>query len=449
MPSRIGLRNTTNQIFCEGEIKLQSPRAFPFRSAQPLEYWSRAITAQVMPTSMSARRGLDLTFSSFATSPLLSTHSAPYPLFQVQENTGNGNTNENFRLWEVSPFDVAVNEGELHASFPTGLLGSDDTIPAGDQCTRGLDSVGYLQGISSYALGLLPFALQFMFCGGTGVPPSDLQACQATGLPNPFRGTANLGELGTKPDVFLLDGGALANLPIWMLLTPQRRADVIFTVEAGGFTTPANGGTFSSDTTPNPATCPAETATCPADSPSTWPGTGCCRACAGTAASGGLGCFSSNDVTQSNLFNSLGIYGTAVREASAAPPIPTAPDAAARFGERVVVYGCNTVSTKSVIVNIPNRIVTSGSSGHDTLKGSLSANFPAVPGLSSPAQYSAADVLAFYQNAKASLPSLQGLTDFGLCVACFYYAKANGNDRFMRDDPTCSPCYRDYCWPSN
>lgn len=63
-PSRIGLKNQTSQILCQSEIKLQSPLIYADRSAGPLDYWSRAITAQGIPSSRLAGQGLDITLSS-------------------------------------------------------------------------------------------------------------------------------------------------------------------------------------------------------------------------------------------------------------------------------------------------------------------------------------------------------------------------------------------------
>lgn len=72
--------------------------------------------------------GLGLTFSSLAKSKLLATYSGPLPIMQLQQNTGDGTDGEAFRLWEVSPFDIATHNGsQAHVSFPTALLGTDVT----------------------------------------------------------------------------------------------------------------------------------------------------------------------------------------------------------------------------------------------------------------------------------------------------------------------------------
>ena len=61
-------------------------------------------------------------------------------MFQIQENLGDGSDTAQFRLWEVSPFDTAVMDGALRASYPTRLLGSDPSDS--DTCAVNLDNIG-------------------------------------------------------------------------------------------------------------------------------------------------------------------------------------------------------------------------------------------------------------------------------------------------------------------
>ena len=64
-------------------------------------------------------------------------------------------------------------------------------------------------------------------------------------------------------------------------------------------------------------------------------------------------------------------------------------------------------------------------------------------------QYDLVDILAFFDNAKSSLPNKPGLPDFGVCLACLYYAKATADDTFMETDTQCAPCFAEYCWVSS
>jgi hypothetical protein len=117
------------------------------------------------------------------------------------------------------------------------------------------------------------------------------------------------------------------------------------------------------------------------------------------------------------------------------------------MGQRVYIFGCDSVSTKSPIVNVPNRIVNSGHSGHYTLKGAINMRYsPFGFGDNDEQQYTPAAVQAIFENAKGSLPNKSGLAPFDKCIACLYYARATRDDAFMRFDPTCSQCYTDYCF---
>lgn len=438
-----GQKNSTDEILCEGELKLQSPLTFSDRSASPVDYWARAITAQIIPTNLREGRGLDLTFSSFASSRLLETHSGPLPFLQIHELKGNGSFDADFRLWEFSPFDVSTNEGgNLHASFPTALLGSDAMSPA-DQCVVGLDNVGLVQGISSWAVGDFSPAEANLVCGRSVV--TDKTACQAVGLKNPFQGFEGIRsqdpDLFRKPNVFLTDGGTACPLPVWMFLTPQRPSDIIFAVDGGGLSN-TSLPTLSADTSPDPSTCSSDIGD---PCPEKWPGTNCCNMCNETIMDNpDDGCFSVN--TGSYLFSALDCYSTKAPD-NTVPPYPAAGaiDAADQWGQRVKILGCHTVSSSTPIVTIPNRLVNSGHSGHDFLKGCADVKFP-VGSRRQQKYESSGDILAFFKNAKACLPDKPGLPEFDVCLACLYYAKATKDDAFMQTDSQCGPCFAEYCW---
>jgi hypothetical protein len=42
----------------------------------------------------------------------------------VQENHGDDDPYNDYDIWEFTPFDVAVQNGSLHVSYPTALLGT-------------------------------------------------------------------------------------------------------------------------------------------------------------------------------------------------------------------------------------------------------------------------------------------------------------------------------------
>lgn len=97
-------------------------------------------------------------------------------------------------------------------------------------------------------------------------------------------------------------------------------------------------------------------------------------------------------------------------------------------------------------MNIPNRIITSGHSGHYTLKGAINMRYSPFNVNNAEQQYTDAAINAFWDNAKSSLPNIGA--PFAKCVACLYYARATRNNDYMRttSDADCQGCYRDYCY---
>ena len=242
-------------------------------------------------------------------------------------------------------------------------------------------------------------------------------------------------------------------------------ADVIFAVDAGGQTGNGNFGTFSKDTVDPGIDLPFTLATCPIDnvdtnkicrinepldsSSSTYSAGSkgrCCDMCVSFLAQG-LGCLSDNDPSTSNLGISLAKYSSKVSN-SKAPPFPTT-NTNFEMGNKVVIFGCKDVATSTPIVNIPNRVIKSGHSGHYTLKGAFNLQYSPDNVRNPEQQFTTEAVEAFWENAKASLPSKSGLPDFDTCIACLYYAKAMGNNDYMQNNDgsgACKGCYSNYCY---
>lgn len=107
------------------------------------------------------------------------------------------------RLWEISPYDVAVHKGDLHSSFPTKLFG---TTGGSSTCVVDYDQFGHVFGVSSYAFGgarmLGDNAPVWLACGW-----GDYTACQGAPIPNPFLKSLPFQDLDEKAEVMLSDGG--------------------------------------------------------------------------------------------------------------------------------------------------------------------------------------------------------------------------------------------------
>lgn len=106
------------------------------------------------------------------------------------------------------------------------------------------------------------------------------------------------------------------------------------------------------------------------------------------------------------------------------------------------------MATKTPIVNIPNRIIKTGHSGHYTLKGSINMQYSPFNIQNEEQQYTDPAIDAFWENASSSLPKKDGLPDFEKCVACLYFARATRNNTFMQTTtaPDCQGCYSNYCY---
>ena len=130
---------------------------------------------------------------------------------QWHEPKGDGQKREIARLWEVTPFDIAVHVDSLHVSYPTKIMGTES---GSAQCTTNLDQLNYVLGISSYAFtGLRDVAKGWVeldaLCGDIG---SDYNNCQPMVMKNPFKGNPSVKgtdneDLYSKENVYLTDGG--------------------------------------------------------------------------------------------------------------------------------------------------------------------------------------------------------------------------------------------------
>lgn len=116
------------------------------------------------------------------------------------------------------------------------------------------------------------------------------------------------------------------------------------------------------------------------------------------------------------------------------------------MGQRVYIFGCDTVKDRTPIINFPNRIVTSGHSGHYTLKGAINMRYSPVENENGEQQYTPEAVEAFWENAKAGIPNRDRSNDgkFEYCIACLYYARAKQSNDFIRE--SCPKCWANYCF---
>jgi hypothetical protein len=148
-------------------------------------------------------------------------------------------------------------------------------------------------------------------------------------------------------------------------------------------------------------------------------------------------------VAKSNLGASVSQYVDRV-PTNTAPTVPKrGVDNTLAIGQRVLIFGCGEVATKTPIVNFPNRAVLSGQSGFYTFKGSINERWSLVEPINVEQQLTLEAMRAVFDNGAASLPNKSGLSSFGECIACLYYAKATQDNTFIQTQ--CPDCWNDYC----
>lgn len=425
---------TTDKILCQAELKFQSPAVPASQTGTPAmaEYWARALGYQLLAAP---EGGSGLTFSGLARDSLLAAHNAPLPLLQLQQNLGDGSNSSRFRLWEVSPFDVSVHQGDVHVSYPTALWGTDPADP-GKRCVSNADQLSSFLGISSW---IFPAAnevaggtLKTLVCGEAG------SACQPVPLNNPFLGhsgpsrqAAGAEDLFASAQVNLVDGATQWNNPLWEFVTPTRQADVAIVVDSSGWT---DAPPISTD----PAgTCAADAASCgPQAYYAATPGGRCCDTCSPLL---DFSCWPTADPADNDLF-SLPRFSPEHTLPRAWPSSSTDEARLQRTITEITFFGC-TEPNKTAIVYVPNRAVSSAKSGFIALRNALELN--AAYGLDA-APLGSADLNDVVKNGQDQVgaPALKG------CLACLFHASLRDQNRatYWETSPRCRACFDRYCF---
>ncbi len=429
---------TTDKVFCQAELKFQSPAMPASQAGNPAlaEYWARALGYQL---STAAEGGSGLTLSGLAGDSLLSGQNAPLPLIQLQQNLGDGSDSSNFRLWEVSPFDTSVHQGGLHVSYPTALWGTDPA-DAAKRCVSNADQLSTFMGITSWmfpaANEIAGGTLKTIVCGEAG------SACQPIPATNPFLGHAGpsrqvsaAADLFTSSQVRLLDGATNWNNPLWEFVTPTRQADVAIVVDSSGWT---DALPVSTDPA---ATCAADTASC---GPQTYypagavPGGKCCSTCSPLM---DFSCWPTASVADNDLF-AMPTFSPEHTLPQAWPSSATDAKRLQQLVTQTTFFGC-TEPGKTAIVYVPNRAVSSSKSGFIALRNALGLN--AAYGLDAD-PVSTTDLNDVVKNGQDQV----GAPDLKGCLACLFHASLQDQNRatYWQSSPRCAACFTKYCFTS-
>lgn len=233
---------------------------------------------------------------------------------------------------------------------------------------------------------------------------------------------------------------------------PTRGADIVITLDCTSFTSVPS---FSED--PPLPTNSFGDKVCTGDAKHICPahagrikGSDCCNYC-NDAYGEVIGCFASFELDRNDMFITS-LYNENASSQATLPSITRKPGslggknlsfAGGNTGfQRVMFYGCEEVSSKTPIVEIPLRIVSSARGVFSSPKSVAAVEVGISPILSTTIPpLDPKDVDPILKNNEDGLPA-----SFSKCFACLMAAKAKGDDAFIRTDPSCSSCYNEYCW---
>ncbi|KAK5125263.1 hypothetical protein LTR85_000939 [Meristemomyces frigidus] len=195
--------------------------------------------------------GVNLTMSGLTSLSNFAGHSAPFPIVTSigRDPTSSCSVGFNGTQYEISPYEFGSWDIGTNAFVQTAYLGTNLTngIANTNQCTTGLDNLGFITGTSSdvYAgvcdpqevpngtLTAVADALQALLAEEAGTSANELFAT----YPNPFFGCPHSPEVAQSKTLYLGDGGlSLQTDPIWPLIQPARDVSALIVGDSRGNT---------------------------------------------------------------------------------------------------------------------------------------------------------------------------------------------------------------------
>lgn len=202
--------------------------------------WGRALSHQFF--SNLSDYGAALTWSTIQESDPFTSHQMPFPISVADGRTpGTLIISGNSTVFEINPFELGSWDPSLYQFSNVKYLGTKvkDGKPVNNTCYAGFDNTGFIMGTSSSLFN--QFLLQVNTTSLTSIikdlinnilnKVSHADNDIAVYKPNPFQATdAGYDTSIAKNDtLFLCDGGEdLQNIPLYPLLQPERKVDVIF-----------------------------------------------------------------------------------------------------------------------------------------------------------------------------------------------------------------------------
>ncbi|KAH9455052.1 hypothetical protein Pst134EA_022528 [Puccinia striiformis f. sp. tritici] len=187
--------------------------------------------------------GSKVLFSSIRNTTQYLNHQAPFPILLCTSRVnGVSEINYDSPIYEFNPEEFGVCHPTLKAFIPIDDLGSRlvGGKPTGnDSCVRGFDNAGFVIGASSNVLSQPGFN---KFSWGNLLPEAydkiTKHIYDEAIVPNPFYHMGMSSSNGTgypereSKNLYLADGGWGGEiLPLWPLLQPDRKLDVIIAID--------------------------------------------------------------------------------------------------------------------------------------------------------------------------------------------------------------------------
>ncbi|ORY86266.1 lysophospholipase [Protomyces lactucae-debilis] len=170
----------------------------------------------------------------------------PYPiLLSVFRPQGQDIVPLDAPVFEMTPHETGSWDAPFQAFTPTRFLGTqpeNGAVVHEQDCIEGYDNIGFMIGTSASLFcaiirrGIESGFLSKILASATHLLQTvlDKDDMDVARFPNPFQGLLSLPpKIKQDPDLTLVDGGlAGQNIPLWPLLQPERKVDIILASDA-------------------------------------------------------------------------------------------------------------------------------------------------------------------------------------------------------------------------
>ncbi|KAG7663642.1 plb1 [[Candida] subhashii] len=205
------------------------------------DIWGRAIAHQLIQGDS---RGV--TWSSIRELETFKNHEIPFPIVLANGRHPESYTiNENSTIFEITPYELGTWDPSLHAFTDIEYLGSlfgEGQQETSRKCRKNFDNAGFIMGTSSSLFNQMILYVDDYDIPSIAKPAvkgvlsilSNKSADIAVYDPNPFYDWEGAGEItmAKHESLYLVDGGEDGqNVPIYPLIQPSRKVDVIFTFD--------------------------------------------------------------------------------------------------------------------------------------------------------------------------------------------------------------------------